>query len=173
MGTVGAHVGTCGFTLLPCPKQCKDSKAETNQYMRKDLEAHLEKHCPNRDYQCQYCGEDGTYANITYIHHKTCQKKMVPCSNADCQETMECGVVGAHVKGECGYTVIPCKYRSLGCSVERQRRDMPAHQHQDKQRHLDMAMDTVLELRWWASEISKKFSLPHCEHWFCQSHVVG
>ena len=38
------HVATCGFALVPCPKRCDKA-----QFMRKDLDKHLENCCPNRD----------------------------------------------------------------------------------------------------------------------------
>ena len=107
----------------------------------------LEKECPNRDYECQYCGEKGTYAEITEVHDKTCVKKIFPCRNAECKETMPHGEVDKHVKSECEHTVISCKYKSIGCGVKRKRRDMAAHEQDDKQFHLDMAMDTTLQLK--------------------------
>ena len=44
VGTVGAlekHVATCGFTLVPCPKLCKNDSDEVNHFIRKDLDKHL------------------------------------------------------------------------------------------------------------------------------------
>ena len=59
----------------------------------------------------------------------------------------ERGLVDDHVKCECDYTDVPCKYRSFGCNVKRKKRDMPAHEQDDKEIHLDMAMDTTLEIK--------------------------
>ena len=154
VGTLEKHMATCQFTLLPCPKECKDDNGETSLFMRKDLDDHLEKDCPNRDYECQYCGEKGTYAEITEVH-KTCVKKIIPCCNAECKETVPRGEVDKHVESECEHTVIACKYESIGCGVKRKRRDMAAHEQDNKQLHLDMAMDTTLQLKSDVAELRK------------------
>ncbi len=146
MGTLEKHVATCQFTRLPCPKECKNRDGEPNQFMRKDLGDHLTNHCPNRDHQCRYCGEQGTYAAITEVHDKTCDWKIIPCPNAECSDTMQRRAAEEHVDSKCGYTVIACKYESIGCAVKMKRRDMAAHEQDDKL-HLHMAMDTTLQLR--------------------------
>ncbi len=115
--------------------------------MRKDLDDHLTKDCPNRAYKCHYCGEEGTFAAITEIHDKTCGKKIiVPCHNAERTGTMQRRVADKHVMFEYDCTVIPCKYESIGCGVKMKRRDMPAHE-QDNKVHLHMTLETTLQLK--------------------------
>jgi TNF receptor-associated factor 4 len=109
--------------------------------MRKDLDNHLKEHCPNRDYTCYYCGEEGTYASITQVHDLTCEKKILPCPNAGCGDTMERQQVPEHVS-KCPHTVVSCKYKGIGCDAELERKDMAAHEQDDKL-HLHMALDTV------------------------------
>ena len=56
MGTVGTlekHVATCGFALVPCPKQCRGADGDVIHFIRKDLDKHLKNDCPNRNYTCQ------------------------------------------------------------------------------------------------------------------------
>ena len=136
---------TCEFTLLPCPKECKDDSDKVKQFMRKDLDKHLEEDCPNRDYSCEHCGEKGMYASITDIHDKKCRKKPVPCPNG-CGSVTERQHVSKHVATECELTVIACKYKRLGCDRELKRKDMAAHEEDDKF-HLRMAMDTTVKLK--------------------------
>ena len=135
------HVASCEESSVPCPKQCKNSNNEIQQYSRKDLDTHLEKACPNRDYICRYCGEKGTYASIS-VHDRVCEKKILPCSNAECGNTMERREFIEHVRTQCPYTVIWCKYKGFGCTSRLKRRDMAAHEEDDKL-HLHMALDTV------------------------------
>jgi TNF receptor-associated factor 4 len=140
-GTVGTwdkHVTTCKFALVPCPKDCK---TEVDNFMRKDLDNHLQEHCPNRDYTCHYCGKEGTYASITQVHDLTCEKKTLPCPNAGCGDTMERQQVPEHVS-ECPHTVVSCKYKGIGCDTELERKDMAAHEQDDKI-HLHMALVTL------------------------------
>ena len=111
--------------------------AKTSLFMKKNLNAHLKRKCSNRDSKCRYCGEKGTYAEITEVHDKICDKKIIPCHNAECKEIMQRRKVDEHVESECKYTVISCKYERTGCGVKRKRRDMAAHEQDNKQIHLD------------------------------------
>ena len=143
VGTLEEHVATCGFTLVPCPTQCKEAK----HFLRKDLDRHLKNDCPNRHYECKSkkCGEKGTYAYITEVHDKTCKMKIVPCPNAGCHIKIQCQRVGEHAS-KCLHTVIPCKYKGIGCDTELKREDMAAHEQDDKL-HLHMALETVTSLQ--------------------------
>ena len=98
VGTLENHVATCGFTLVPCPKQCKDNN-EAKHFLRKDLDRHLKNDCPNRHYECKSkkCGEKGTYAYITEVHDKTCKVKIVPCPNVGCPTKIERQQVSEHL----------------------------------------------------------------------------
>ena len=146
VGTLEEHVAMCQFTLLPCPKMCKDDSNKVKQFMRKDLNEHLEGDCPNRDYSCEHCGAKGIYVNITNIHDKyLCLKRPVPCPNG-CSISVQRQHVSKHVDTECELTVIACKYDTLGCDRELKRKDMAAHEEDDKL-HLCMAMDTTVQLQ--------------------------
>ena len=151
IGTLKQHVDTCEFALVPCPKECKEGK----HFMRRDLDKHLERDCPNRDHVCQYCGEKGTYATIEEIHDKTCNKKILPCSNAGCTQTMERQQITEHVRTQCPYTVISCKYKGIGCMSRLKRGDMAAHE-KDDHLHLHMALDTVNTLQDTVNTLQEK-----------------
>ena len=143
-GTVSVledHLKTCGFTMLPCSKECKIEDGNINSVMRKDLDRHLAEDCPNRDYECQYCGEKGTYATIQ-VHDKTCERKVLPCTNTDCRQTMQRQQLYQHVQFECDFTAVKCKYSNIGCDVELNRKVMSTHE-QDDTLHLHMAIDRV------------------------------
>ena len=145
VGTLEAHVATCEFTLLPCPKECKDDKNEILHFMRKDLDKHLENDCPNRDHECEYCGEEGTYAHITQVHDKICELKILPCPNK-CTKTMPRQDIEKHVHSECEDAVIACDYRIIGCDTKLKRKDMAAHEQEDNF-HLNMAIRAVQTLQ--------------------------
>ena len=51
------HLSVCEYTLVPCPNQCLYLDSTIRQYMRKDLDQHVENVCPNRDFKCGACGE--------------------------------------------------------------------------------------------------------------------
>ena len=86
IGTFKRHMETCEFAMVPCPKRNAD--VSNVSFRRRNLDKHLEENCPLRDYTCQLCGEKGTYAGITGIHDITCEKKILPCSNAECCDNL-------------------------------------------------------------------------------------
>ena len=145
VGTLEAHVATCEFTLLPCPKECKDDTNEITHFMRKNLDKHLENDCPNRDHECEYCGEKGTYAHITKVHDEICELKILPCPN-ECTKTMPRQDIEKHVELECEYTVIACKFKNIGCMTEMKRGDMEEHEQKNRL-HLSKALNAVVKLQ--------------------------
>ena len=151
VGTLEEHVAKCKFTLHPCPKECS---SKVKKFTRKDLDKHLKEDCPNRDYSCKHCKEKGTYISITNIHDQKCLKKPVPCPNG-CNTVVQCQHVSRHVTTECELTVIACKYKRLGCDRELKRKDMAAHEEDDKL-HLRMAMDTTVKLENKTVELESK-----------------
>ena len=154
VGTLEEHVATCKFTLVPCPKECKDIKKKVKLFLRNDLDKHLKEECPNRDFSCMHCGEKGTYASITRTHSKKCLKKRVSCPNG-CGSIMERQHIPEHVATECELTVIACKYKRLGCDRELKRKDIAAHEEDDKL-HLRMAMDATVKLENKTVELESK-----------------
>ncbi len=159
VGTLMKHTVKCPFTPVSCPNECKDDNGLINHFMRKDMGKHLTEYCPNRDYECQYCGEKGTYTEIINTHHMICVKKIVFCPNAGCMKFMERQEVEEHRRSVCGYTVVPCKYEIIGCRMKSKRRDMAAHEESNKQMHLNMAMDTTVELTKALIQMASK------QHW--------
>ena len=180
VGTLEEHVATCEFTLLPCPNKCKDDdKDEIAHLMRKDLEKHLETQCPQRHSKCQQCGEITTFVDIaTQLHDKTCKRKILPCPNTDCTETMPREDRKGHLE-KCGYAEVPCKYQRLGCKVSMLRKDMSAHEENEDNLHLHMAFDngiTIEDVQGLIAAASKNTQTPYVyiyklmrfqyHHWF-------
>ena len=146
IGTLDNHIATCQFALVPCPNKCEDNKGAGELHLnRKDLDDHLKTTCSKRAYECQHCGEKGTYASITEDHDKVCNKKIVPCPNkgSGCPLSMERGKTKQHVRSVCDYTEIACAYESLGCGVRMPRKDAEKHKTEAREKHMDLALDTV------------------------------
>ncbi len=144
VGTLKEHVGVCQLTLVPCPRECKGDNGIL-KITRRDLQQHLMEKCPNRDYSCEHCDLKGTYAT-TLDHYDTCERKIIPCTNEGCTMKMERMKIKNHISEKCGHTVISCKYMSIGCDVKLKRKDMRAHEQEDKA-HLNKALDGMLELK--------------------------
>ena len=143
VGTLEEHVAVCQFTPVLCPKQC----GKMVLLLRKDLDHHINNECRNRDCECEYCGKKGTYANITQIHYALCDEKIVSCPNEDCTETMKRHMIKDHVKDDCEYTEVSCKYENIGCEVKLKKKDnMRAHEENDEI-HFHLALGAVVELK--------------------------
>ena len=146
VGTLEDHTASCQFVLVPCPNKCEEDKgAGEFLFIRKHLEEHLKTECPKRAYECQHCGEKGTFASIIEDHDKVCKKKIVACPKKEngCSLSTEQGKVGEHVSIDCGYTEVSCAYESLGCGVKMLRKERATHEKEDKGKHLDLCLATV------------------------------
>ena len=140
VNTLEKHMGVCEYSPVPCPKKCKQG----NFITKRDIQQHLEEECTNRDYSCEHCDLKGTYAT-TLDHYDTCEKKIISCTDEECTMEMERMKIKNHLSEECEHTVIPCKYTSIGCDVNLKRKDMRAHEQDDKS-HLNKTVDTLVKL---------------------------
>ena len=136
------HVTKCEFTLVSCPNKC-EVKSDDLQLIRKVLDDHLKTTCPNRDYECEDCGEKGTYASITEEHDQVCANKLVPCLNTECTVTIERGKFMEHI---CMFTEVACKYHNIGCNVRKVRMHMKQHEEEDDKAHLHLALEKIVKL---------------------------
>ena len=142
VGTLDDHVTKCEFTLVSCPNKC-EVEGDDLQLIRKVLDDHLKTTCPNRDYECEHCGEKGTYASITEEHDQVCANKLIPCLNTECTVTMERGKFMEHI---CMFTEVTCKYHNIGCNVRKVRMHMKQHEEEDDKAHLHLALEKIVEL---------------------------
>ena len=134
------HLTICGFTLLPCPNECKDGK-KTVKLLRKNIKVHKKEVCPRRRYKCPHCRESGEYQERTTTHLEECLKMKIPCPNDGCDEEIErCGIL--HHQQKCLFEEVFCKYIDIGCKKKILRKDVEEHKN-DSQQHLQLAIDTV------------------------------
>ena len=121
----------CGYVMVDCPNACKDSQ----KVMRKDLPNHLQVECEKRPYQCEHCGEKGTFTQITREHYERCPDFPLDCPN-------NCGVVqikrsamDTHCK-KCPLEKVCCPFEAIGCRVVGlQRKDEAEHMEKNVVNH--------------------------------------
>ena len=142
VGTLEEHVAVCEFALVPCPKECKDNSGVVKHFIKNHADEHLHQDCPNRDYACEHCGKNGTYAEITQVHDAQCD--LVPCPA--CSAIIARNYIEEHAKDKCKNTVVPCKFQSIGCKLEMEREKMETHEDDDKF-HFHMALEAVVRLQ--------------------------
>ena len=147
VGTVAEHEAKCGLFPVPCPNNCYSWIEHDVHYCeRRALNKHLKFECPNRDFYCKYCGEEGTYRSIQLCHEYSCEKKVITCPKDGCSEKMKRKHLAKHLRTDCQHAVISCKYVSIGCDERMKRQDMEAHEL-DYASHLGVALDTINLLR--------------------------
>ena len=151
------HLQKCDYIKLPCPNQCD---IETGFFympeyvFRKDLQKHLKEECPRRQYACPLCKENGEYEDITGTHLLICPKQEINCQNDKCTTTFLREDEQQHLS-VCLYEKVICKYNDFGCEAAPLRKDLAAHEEDDKT-HLRMTMNTVLAVRKELKEQSSK-----------------
>ena len=115
----------CGYVEIECPNGCYDSLEEfvddedsykIKQVMRKDLKHHLEAECRQRQYQCEHCGEKGTFEDITKWHYYECPEFPVPCPNGCHIMKMKRKEVNKHCKS-CPWEIVICPFVTEGCNA--------------------------------------------------------
>uniref|UniRef100_A0A1X7TRF2 Death domain-containing protein n=1 Tax=Amphimedon queenslandica TaxID=400682 RepID=A0A1X7TRF2_AMPQE len=61
--------GECQYEEVECRnEECQERK------QRRYLEDHEDRECDQRPFQCQYCGEEGTFLSITKDHYEECRQ---------------------------------------------------------------------------------------------------
>ena len=113
--------------------------------LQKDLERHINNECPYRDHKREHCGKKSTYAKIAWIHDYIYEKKVIPCTNTECPESMECGKIKSHLD-YCEYTIVSCKYKKFGFDMKFERKAMKIHEKDDSI-HLHQALGAVVKLQ--------------------------
>ena len=144
--TLAKHIATCKLTVIPCPKKCRYFDNTINNFVRKEVADHLRDSCPNRDYKCEYCGEEDSYMTITQSHHSVCEMKVVACPVSQCKKTMQRRLLSDHISAECDFTVVSCKYEGVGCDAKLKRQDMCVHEEDDRF-HLQITLQATTQLQ--------------------------
>ena len=135
-------MASCDYSVVPCPKQCKDASNKVQCFKRIDLERHLNSFCPYRPAQCQLCFKEGTHVEIQ-AHDETCPQKKVPCPN--CKELVLRQNMDNHIKNACYSTKHPCTIRCCTCTVTR--REEYTHKKDVRDSlHLHAALDHLVQL---------------------------
>ena len=120
----------CGYVQVQCSNECSWAKMK-----RKELKAHLERQCPLRKIQCQYCDYEGTYQTITSKHYGECPHYPLPCPN-------KCGTTGIrradmdNHRSRCELEPVECPFREAGCKVNVVRKEFDSHMSGNQQNHL-------------------------------------
>lgn len=107
----------CEFADVECSDCGKSVK-------RQQLKAHQRAYHPTC---CKYCKNyKSDYEDIVRNHWPTCEFYPVSCPN-ECGESTQRRYLNDHVSNSCQHTVVNCDFQYVGCKVQLQRKDIPAH----------------------------------------------
>ena len=147
LGALKGHLDAkdgCGFVEVACPNACRSGR----KVMRKDLQRHLKVECKKRPYQCEHCGEKGTFIQITREHYQGCPNFPLHCPN-------KCGVVNIkrmevdYHRKKCPLEKIGCPFKEAGCSaMGLQRKDEAEHMEKNVVNH------QLLMLKSWNQKVA-------------------
>ena len=151
------HLQFCKYRSVDCPKKCQQ------QILQKDLNNHLEDECKNRDYECPLCGDWGIFGERTTSHLENCPNRPTNCPNERCLEQVAYHRIDHHALKDCDYTILECKYRSIGCTASLMRKDIAGHEDDDKH-HLHIALSTLAELRDRSASVEVLMSSAHRQY---------
>ena len=145
------HLNTCGYVRISCPNRCETFltfltiNSKKDVILRKDLQKHLEEECPHRQHTCPHCEKTGEYEEITGFHRWICPKMKISCPNDNCNTEFLRQDLQNHLS-ICPYQKVACKYKDFGCEETPFRKDLTAHEGDDKA-HLHMTMDTMVGIK--------------------------
>ena len=130
----------CGYVEVQCSNKCGA------KMKRKELKAHLERQCPLRKIQCQYCRYEDTYQTITSKHYGECPHYPLPCPNM-------CGTTGIrradmdNHRSRCELEPVECPFREAGCKVNVVRKEFDSHMSGNQQNHLLVLLGAYQETK--------------------------
>ena len=77
----------------------------------------------------------------------------IPCPNSSCNKLAKRWVIPKH-RNTCPFELLPCKYSNIGCKKTICRKDLNVHEG-DSQLHLQLAIDTVHELKGTLAQVQQ------------------
>ncbi|XP_065550621.1 TNF receptor-associated factor 4 isoform X4 [Lathamus discolor] len=151
-----AHLGTCGFNVIPCPNRC------SAKLSRRDLPEHVQHGCPKRRVKCEFCASDFT-GEAFEGHQGTCPQESVYCENK-CGARMMRRLLPQHALTECPKRTQPCTYCAkefVFDTIQCPKLAMGRHLEESTKVHLGMVCalvsrqrQEILELRRDVEELS-------------------
>ena len=128
----------CQFQLVKCSNDCGEVVE------RRRLFVHLKEDCVLRQHKCPHCWYKGTYKEFS-THLDVCQNVPVACPNNCGQDKIRRRLISSHILN-CPKEVVCCRYKQLGCKCLLTREKMIDHMADQKDYHLEMALNTLSEI---------------------------
>ena len=128
----------CKFEDVCCSVGC--GKTLERQY----LTGHVEKECPCRPTNCEYCNTVGEYQFIEGSHKQNCLEYPIPCPNNCELENFLRKLLEEHRK-VCPLEIVQCEYHSVGCDTKMPRKDLTKHDEEKTNEHLSLMKSALVD----------------------------
>lgn len=144
MKKLASHLGpnapdSCPFVEIECASCYKPVR-------REELALHASQNCPQRAYECQYCGKyRSTFEDVVKNHVPRCQYKPTSCPNG-CRESPVSLDLQSHVENDCPLTAIECEFKFFGCMEMPLRNEIDKHLQTNYREHTKMLASTLEEV---------------------------
>ena len=135
LGVLENHLATCSFVYVECTNKCGVV------LLRKDLQEHCQKTCPNRKVKCQHCGMSGIHEQITGFHLTACPDVPLMCPRKCRKQGIKRKDLTVH-KQECPLEPVQCPFYEAGCKEKLPRKDLEVHTSSSIQQHLQLVVIT-------------------------------
>ena len=162
----GEHKEKCPRFPLPCPNDCGKShilRENMDDHLgfchkqnvecscgatviREDIDKHLDKECPCRKMECQYCQIEGEQQFIEGPHVELCIKFPLVCPNKCRAEDIFRKDMETHLK-ECPLEMVQCKYHNVGCGTMLARKDQQEHIQEKMEEHFSLTTSELVNTR--------------------------
>lgn len=107
----------CQYSIVECP--------HCSEYIsRPAIDAHMNKKCPLRPYNCKFCDYESSYEDVTKTHTPQCNMRPVECPEK-CGETIPFCELREHCDDICPNKLVTCKFNY--CYKTLPRKAIPAH----------------------------------------------
>ena len=123
----------CQFEEVTCPNKCGQTKE------RQLLTKHVEKECPFRKVNCQYCHTAAQYQFIEGEHKEQCPRFPIACPNKCEVGSVPRDHLEEHVK-MCPLELIQCEYHMVGCEERMVRKDQENHNREKMEEHMSLTI---------------------------------
>ena len=191
LGELETHLESdkgCGYVIVACSNKCREliqtivsdhehshlmTKEVTCTMKCKDLDEHLTNFCYLRPYQCEFCGLEDAYEEITGQdlyersssvmknpyggHQAECPEAPLTCPNKCRSEKIRRKDMESH-RSRCPQEAIECPFTEAGCKEKPNRCQLDAHVTTNQQQHLLLVMKSYNETKKELSETKQKLS---------------
>ena len=144
--------GGCKFEEICCSVGC--GKTLERQY----LTGHVEKECPCRPTNCEYCETAGEYHFIEGLHIQNCLEYPIPCPNNCEVENFPRKLLEEHRK-VCPLEIVQCEYHSVGCDTKMPRKDLTKHDEEKTNEHLSLMKSALIDTQNKLADAEKQLAL--------------